>query len=152
MKHMIVSVWWLLPLCLGALASVVLSLSLFLSHRRNTRIRRTVSLLEHRSEDQVRFIRSMLDLCYSYRESPQVFLDKFKDNVNIRHLKSYDLIDLPSSCLSGLKEDERILYCLFQAGFTQRELCVIFNLKKTSNLYVKLNRIKKKIPAEGACQ
>lgn len=51
--------------------------------------------LNERLNEQLRLIRSLLDLCYAYRESPAVFLDKFKDKVNIRELKSYTLIDAP---------------------------------------------------------
>ena len=64
---------------------------------------------QHRSADQLRFIRSLLDLCYTYAESPVVFIDKFKDKVNIRELKSYDLIDTSDKQFSNLKEDERLL-------------------------------------------
>ena len=52
-------------------------------------------LQRYRSAEQLRLIRCLLDLCYTYRESPAVFLDKFKDKVNIRELKSYTLIDAP---------------------------------------------------------
>lgn len=100
---------------------------------------------QHRSADQLRFIRSLLDLCYTYAESPVVFIDKFKDKVNIRELKSYDLIDTSDKQFSNLKEDERLLCMLWDHGFSQRELCVIFNLKKVSNLYTKYHRIRKKL-------
>ena len=95
--------------------------------------------------EQLRLIRSLLDLCYAYRESPAVFLDKFKDKVNIRELKSYVLIEPSNKHFLKLKEEERILCSLLEAGFTHRELCVIFNLKKTSNLYTKYHRILQKL-------
>lgn len=121
---------------------VALSLLLLLS---NLRLRRRVAAYRHRSADQIRFIRNLLDLCYTYRESPVVFIDKFKDKVNIRELKSYTLIDIPPHRFDTLKEDERLLCQLWESGFTQRELCVIFNLKKVSNLYTKYHRIRNKM-------
>ena len=102
-------------------------------------------LQRYRSAEQLRLIRCLLDLCYTYRESPAVFLDKFKDKVNIRELKSYTLIDAPKKRFPKLKEDERLLCLLMEAGFSHRELCVIFNLKKTSNLYTKYHRIQQKL-------
>lgn len=136
-----------LPICLCLIAIVLLGqlLVLLFLFRKNSRLRRDVSLRELRAADQLRFLRSLLDLCYAYGASPQVFLDKFKDRVNIRQFKSYDLMDMQDTRFADLKEDERLLCLLFERGFTQRELCVIFNLKKISNLYVKHHRIKKKL-------
>ena len=111
-------------------------------------------LQRYRSAEQLRLIRSLLDLCYTYRESPAVFLDKFKDKVNIRELKSYSLVERPKDRFPRLKEDERLLCLLLEAGFTHRELCVVFNLKKTSNLYTKYHRIQQKrsIPKTSAAE
>lgn len=109
------------------------------------RQRRYILASRNRSSEQLRFIRILLDLCYTYQNSPLVFLDKFKDKVNIRELKSYDLIEIPDNRFAGLKEDEKLLCLLWENGFTQRELCVIFNLKKINNLYIKYNRIRKKM-------
>lgn len=130
---------------LAGMLIVILILLLIGAFRRMLRQRRFISAYRHRSADQLRFIRSLLDLCYTYAESPVVFIDKFKDKVNIRELKSYDLIDTSDKRFSNLKEDERLLCMLWDHGFSQRELCVIFNLKKVSNLYTKYHRIRKKL-------
>ena len=124
---------------------IVSALALVLLLYSNKQLRRKKIAYQHRSADQLRFIRSLLDLCYTYAESPVVFIDKFKDKVNIRELKSYDLIDTSDKQFSNLKEDERLLCMLWDHGFSQRELCVIFNLKKVSNLYTKYHRIRKKL-------
>lgn len=124
---------------------VILILLLIASLCRTLRQQRVVSSYRRRSAEQLRFIRALLDLCYTYRESPAVFLDKFKDKVNIRELKSYGLIKRSNDHFCCLKEDERLLCQLIDAGFTYRELCVIFNLKKTSNLYTKYHRIQQKL-------
>lgn len=134
---------WLLGLAAGAIA--VLLCLLVLQMRVLRRQRRHVAFYRQRNADQLRFIRSLLDLCYAYRESPSVFLDKFKDSVNIRRLQSFDLLDLPDEGPAGLKEEERLLCLLIERGFTFRELCVIFNLKKINNVYVKYHRIRKKL-------
>lgn len=137
-----ISIIWIY--LIGSIAFILLTLSSLLlrevlSHRKR------VAYYRHYSQEQLRFIRSLLDLCYAYRESPVVFLDKFKDKVNVRELKSYDLIDMSNKHFSNLKEDEKLLCMLWEQGFTHRELCVIFNLKKTSNLHIKHHRIRKKL-------
>lgn len=115
------------------------------------RQRKHAVLQRYRSTEQLRLIRSLLDLCYTYRESPAVFLDKFKDKVNIRELKSYMLIEYSENRFPELKEYDRLLCLLLEAGFTHRELCVIFNLKKTSNLYTKYHRIQQKLTDRKPC-
>lgn len=137
--------------CLLYLAAVIIAALLCLlalQARIARRQRRRIAFCRRRNADQLRFIRSLLDLCYAYRESPFVFLDKFQDSVNIRHLKSFDLLDLPDDGRTGLKEEERLLCLLIDRGFTFRELCVIFNLKKINNLYVKYHRIRRKLGQE----
>lgn len=137
-----VSIIW--SYLLGSVAFILLILSSLL-FREILCQRKRIADYRHCSREQLRFIRSLLDLCYAYRESPAVFLDKFKDKVNVRELKSYDLIDTSNKHFSNLKEDEKLLCLLWEHGFTQRELCVIFNLKKTSNLHIKHHRIRKKL-------
>lgn len=136
------STWGYLVIALIVILVLLLLIGMFY---RILRQRRFISAYRHRSADQLRFIRSLLDLCYTYAESPGVFIDKFKDKVNIRELKSYDLIDTSDKQFSNLKEDERLLCMLWEHGFSQRELCVIFNLKKVSNLYTKYHRIRRKL-------
>ena len=139
---------------LWEILTVILTLSLCLLLYLCFRQRKHAMLQRYRSAEQLRLIRSLLDLCYTYRESPAVFLDKFKDKVNIRELKSYSLVDRPKDRFPRLKEDERLLCLLLEAGFTHRELCVVFNLKKTSNLYTKYHRIQQKrsIPKTSAAE
>lgn len=131
------------PLC--EILVIILTPCLVVTLYKFLRQRRHSTVLRHRSEEQLRLLRCLLDLCYTYRESPAVFLDKFKDKVNIRELKSYGLIGRNKRRFSGLKEDERLLCQLLEAGFTHRELSVIFNLKKSSNLYTKYHRIQQKL-------
>ena len=109
------------------------------------RIRRRVRFMERRIDKQIRLIRSLLDLGYVYNESPQVFFEKFKDRINIRQLKSDDLIDISDKKYSHLKEDERFLCTFLDQGFTHRELCTIYNMKTVGKLYVKYHRIQAKL-------
>lgn len=132
-------------LYLALLAIFSLLCAFLLLWRLMRRQRKYILASRNRNTEQLRFIRILLDLCYTYQNSPLVFLDKFKDKVNIRELKSYDLIEIPNNRFVELKEDEKLLCLLLENGFTQRELCVIFNLKKINNLYIKYNRIRKKM-------
>lgn len=133
-------------LWLSVLAIVLLALLLAWTLHAYARLKGLLDIYRRCSADQLRFIRSLLDLCYAYRESPQVFLDKFKDKVNIREMKAYDLFGHSSDRRwNSLKEDERLLCMLLERGFTQRELCVVFNMKSINNLYIKHHRIRKKL-------
>lgn len=106
---------------------------------------RRYSTQQHLAEQRLRLIRSLLDLCYVYSESPQIFHEKFKDKVNIKQLKCYDLIEVSEGRYEGLKDDERLLCALFDGGFSQRELCTIYNVRKLSTMYVKYYRIRTKL-------
>lgn len=121
--------------------SIFLALSLYLLNRQYARSNEQT----RRSADRLRLIRTLLDLYYTYRNSPTIFAEKFKDKVNIRELKSYGVIESTNNRFRGLKEEERHLCDLIEAGFTSRELCSIFNLKKISNLYTKYHRIQQKL-------
>ena len=125
----------LLFFALSALA--VCLFTIVRQHRALVRARRC-------SSERLRLLRNLLDLCYTYRESPAVFLDKFKDRVHARELESYRLTERSKSEHSGLNESEKLLCRLLDAGFTHRELCVVFDLKKASHLYTKHARIRKK--------
>lgn len=135
----------------SALIIVLLALLLVWSLQAYARLKELVGTYHQCTADQLRFIRSLLDLCYVYRESPQVFLEKFKDKVNIREMKAYDLVGHGSDKRwKDLKEDERLLCTLLERGFTQRELCVVFNMKTINNLYIKHHRIRKKLASQDA--
>lgn len=132
-------------LIIGSVIIVILILLvLFLCYRIHC-IHNRIRLIEHRATKRILLIRSLLDIGYVYSESPQVFFEKFKDKINIRQLKPYDLIDLSDKKYAHLKEDERFLCALLDNGFTHRELCTIYNMKSVGNLYVKYHRIKVKL-------
>lgn len=133
---------------LSALLPVaVLAFLLWRQYRRIGGLKERNATLRRLSSDRLRLIRNLLDLGYVYNESPAIFLDKFRDRVHIRQFKSYELVERADDRLACLKEDERILVTLFEEGFTQRELCVVYGLKKISTLYVRYHRIRKKIDA-----
>lgn len=132
-------------LIIGSVIIVILILLiLFLCYRIHCICSR-IRLIEYRAAKRILLIRSLLDIGYVYSESPQVFFEKFKDKINIRQLKPYDLIDLSDKKYAHLKEDERFLCALLDNGFTHRELCAVYNMKSVGNLYVKYHRIKAKL-------
>lgn len=148
MKHLSFLIDGVLPTLFVAFSiglNVVLLLLLFFMHRSKIHLRHTVAMHERNSQERLRLLRSIIDLCYAYRESPELFLMKFKDRVNFCQLKNYDLFVEINNRHQQINEDERLLCVLLEKGFTQRELCVIFNLKKTSYVYVKYHRILQKL-------
>lgn len=132
--------WWTIVGVGLILLSSALSVALLRQRRRLRRISRCAS-------ERLRLIRTLLDICFTYSDSPSVFIAKFKDKVNIRELKSFGLIDCPDDPFSPLKEEDRLLCRLWDNGFSRRELCVVFNLKKINHLYIKQQRILRKLEA-----
>lgn len=148
MKHLFFLIEGILPTLFVAFSIgliVGLLLLLILMHRSKIHLRRKAAMYQYNSQERLRLLRSILDLCYAYRESPELFLLKFKDRVNFCQLKNYDIFIDKYKYLQRINDDERLLCQLMEEGFTQRELCVIFDLKKTSYVYVKYHRILRKL-------
>lgn len=132
-------------LLFAAVAVVILAAVVFRLCRLLRRQRRRIRWLEHRASKRILLFRNLLDLGYVYGGSPQIFLEKFMDKVNVRQLKACELVDLSDRRYAHLKEDEIVLCVLLDNGFTPGELCTIFNLKNVGSLYVKYHRVKVKL-------
>ena len=98
------------------------------------------------SRRRLELLRRLLEHSYQHAVRPELFLDKFREEVCARKLQDAGIVPMPRlASMHPAKESEIFLYRLIEAGFSRREVCVIFGLKNISSLYVKYHRIKKKL-------
>lgn len=91
-------------------------------------------------------LRRLIELSFQHAHQPLTFLNKFNEEVCVRRLLEAKIIPMPRSAATrSVKESEVFLCRLIDAGFSRREVCVIFGLKNISSLYVKHHRIEKKL-------
>ena len=98
------------------------------------------------SQRRLGLLRRLIEHSYQHAHQPLTFLNKFREEVCARNLLEAGIVPMPRHATRRLaKELEVFLYRLIDAGFSRREVCVIFGLKNISSLYVKHHRIKKKL-------
>lgn len=95
-------------------------------------------------------IKDWLDWLYVYSNDAVAFQEHCKSIANIKQLAKYNIISwLPPNYNMRMKWHklsvaERRFICLMNAGFSNRELCAIFQVGKIRSIYVKYYRIKAK--------
>ncbi len=95
-------------------------------------------------------IKDWLDWLYVYSDDAVSFQNRCKSLAHIKQLAKYNIINwVPPNYKMRMKWHklslaERRFVCLMNAGFTNRELCAIFQVGKISSIYVKYYRIKTK--------
>ena len=95
-------------------------------------------------------IKDWLDLLYVFSDDSQAFHNRCKNIAHIRQLTKYNIVSWnpPSATIKmkwhKMSVSERQFICLMNAGFSNRELCAIFQVGKISSIYVKYHRIKAK--------
>lgn len=95
-------------------------------------------------------IKDWLDWLYVYSNDAVSFQNRCKSLAHIKQFSKYNIISwTPPNYKMRMKWHklslaERRLVCLMNAGFTNRELCAIFQVGKISSMYVKYYRIKVK--------
>lgn len=102
------------------------------------------------SRNRLLFIKDCIDLLYVYgrHDAPKLY-DRFKQLSHIKQLSRYNITDdMPVRRFRHkwhrLTPAERQLVILMNAGFSNRELSVIFDVGKISSIYVKYYRAKSK--------
>ncbi len=105
-------------------------------------------------ERRLLLFRKLVDHSYEQQGNTAVFYKKFCEEINIRNLRKYQLIDRELKVPTGSvgfgesgklsSEDYEFLH-LARAGFTNRELSMIFGLTNSQSVYVKRHRIKAKL-------
>jgi hypothetical protein len=105
------------------------------------------------SEGLMLLVREMIEMAYLYEGDTDKFYRKFMETINIKSLREHGLID-PDMLLhsprynrmcSELKGEDAELWALREAGFTTRELKMVYGHTNINSVYVKVNRLKKRL-------
>ena len=104
--------------------------------------------LRRLADRRLNLVRRLIDHSYQHAHQPLTFLHKFNEEVGAQRLLEAKIVPMPRRAATrSAKESEVFLCRLIDAGFSRREVCVIFGLKNIGSLYVKYHRIKKKLRA-----
>lgn len=141
--------WALFLLLLVSLAALVFFVEY--CNRLSAKERKSRAELQER---RLLLFRKLVDHSYEQQGNTAVFYKKFCEEINIRNLRKYQLIDREMKVPTGsvgfgkngklTSEDCEFLY-LVREGFTNRELSMIFGLTNSQSVYVKRHRIKAKL-------
>ncbi len=111
---------------------------------------RSLNNIKKLANNRLMFIKDCLDLLYVFSNDSQSFHNRCKSLVHIRQLARYNIVSWKPPCAHFRKKwhkmstSEKQFICLMNAGFSNRELCTIFQVGKISSIYVKYHRIKSK--------
>lgn len=98
-------------------------------------------------------LRNMIDNAFIYDENPAKFHSKFLEMVSVESLRAHGIID-PDALLrtpkynrtcKELRCEDAELWTFLMAGFSSRELKIIYGLTNLNSVYVKRNRLKKRL-------
>jgi rhodanese-related sulfurtransferase len=92
-------------------------------------------------------------MAYLYGNDPEKFYLKFLEEFNIISLRRRGIIDpdvlLKSSAYiflyDNMKRSDAELWALRKAGFSNRGLVIIYGFKNLNSIYVKFNRLSKRV-------
>ncbi len=104
----------------------------------------------HQAGQLMSLVREMIDMAYVYEGDTDTFYRKFLEKISRESLKERGIIEPESLLLtpkynrmcSELRGDDAELWALLQAGFTTRELKMIYGHTNINSMYVKINRLK----------
>lgn len=108
---------------------------------------------QEKVNNQLLYVRSLIDLVYTYQHRPELLLIHFQLEMSIKKLLIYHLIEdrcdhyCPEE--TKLNQNDKLFYMLCEEGFSARELCVIFGQNNINSVYVRHHRIRKKLQKES---
>ncbi len=107
-------------------------------------------LLRRLADNRLRLLRRVIGLSYLYKNQPMVFSQKFYNEIQVEKLKDAGIIPHNHHFARLCHNENELFLCgLIDAGFSRKELCVIFDLKSINCFYVKFHRIKKRLRKLG---
>ncbi len=122
--------------------------------RSRTRVRKSVMTDNSQQPGQfMLLIREMIDMAYVYESDTDKFYQKFREKISVESLRDRGIIE-PDMLLhkphyhrmcSELKREDAELWALLKAGFKTRELMVIYGHTNINSVYVKINRLRKRL-------
>lgn len=113
---------------------------------------RLLNAYKLRAADRLRYIQTLMETGYKYKHAPSHMAEHLYSEMGIEKILSYHIVDddcdktFPIDC--KCRRSDKLLYILYENGFSARELCVIFALNNMNAVYVKYNRLNKKLNKE----
>ena len=101
------------------------------------------------ADNRLELLRKIIELAYLHEHHKNIFYSKVCELVNIAELKRHPIVDFEAYCKhhskSPLGKDDSEFHCLLEAGFTLKELGVIYGHSNPISIYVKKHRIMSKL-------
>ena len=101
------------------------------------------------AKDRLLFIQLLVELVYTYKHDSKKMLEKVTRQMTIERFINCHLIE--EDCSGHIPQDlkvrekDRLLYKLYQEGFSVQALCLLFRLNNINSVYVKCHRINKRL-------
>lgn len=117
-------------------------------------------------EKRFQTIRQLIDISYRYGSNSDVFISKFKAQMNVNQLergvlsdlttvvnaKYYGVVDYLSVHHPDLKDDDMILLCLICCKFSALEMTVFYNYTNDKTIYSRRSRLARKMGLESSIE
>ncbi len=114
------------------------------------------------SEEPIGFVKELIRIVYAFGGNKDLFHKKVIEVLDVNSLKEKGIVQIEDGVLSErlrralnekkLSEKEYVLCCLWEQGFSPKEITLMLGLKNNRSVYVKQSRIKKKLRGEAAPQ
>lgn len=108
---------------------------------------------EASASDRLHYIRILMDLVYTYSHRPEQLVGLLRAEMSIGKLLCCHVVEDGTARFAPeqlrANRNDKLLYQLHEAGFTPRELCVIFGLNNLNSVYVKYHRMNKRLHPEA---
>jgi len=143
----------IMPNCINELLLFVLLLAIYCISLIRIRRRRCPHCARHQklAHNRLELMRKIIEMSYVYEPRKDVFHRKVCDLVRISELKRHLIVDFESYCKRHahlpLSKSDLEFCCLLEAGFSHKELSIIYSHTNEHSIYVKKARIMKKLKA-----
>jgi len=101
------------------------------------------------ADNRLELLRRIIELAYIHEPHKDIFYNKVCELVGIAELKRRHIVDFEAyrklHGKSPLGKDDLEFHCLLEAGFTPKELGVIYGHSNPVSIYVKKHRIMSKL-------
>lgn len=108
--------------------------------------------IETQAADRLQYIRTLIEIVYIYKHDTQLMLKHLQAEMTIKRLLNSHVVadKCDERYPGGIKctKKDKLLYMLYQEGFSTKELCVLFELNNLNSVYVKCCRMNKKMKTE----
>jgi hypothetical protein len=132
-----------------AIAAIIVVYEVILAWRRHQR-REEYSRQARRL---LKLVREIIDMAYVDNNAPEKFYCKCLEKISASSLDARGIID-PDRLLrptrrnlfpGNSRREDAVLLMLLRAGFTPRELKVVYGLKSIDSVYVKISRLRRRL-------